>query len=75
IHQLEPWPRSVYTGSIGWLAPSGDLELSIAIRTAVVKGRKALIPFGGAVTWDSNPAAEWAELTHKARAMFEALGV
>jgi para-aminobenzoate synthetase component 1 len=74
IRQLEPWPRSVYTGSVGWIAPCGDLELSIAIRTAVVRGRRALIPFGGAVTWDSDPSSERAELTHKARAMFEALG-
>ncbi|MAW77012.1 MAG: aminodeoxychorismate synthase [Planctomycetes bacterium] len=74
IRQLEPWPRSVYTGSVGWISPCGDMELSIAIRTAVVKGRQALIPFGGAVTWDSDPEAERAELTHKARAMFEALG-
>jgi para-aminobenzoate synthetase component 1 len=75
IRQLEPWPRSVYTGSLGWIAPCGDLELSIAIRTALVRGQRALIPFGGAVTWDSNPSSERAELTHKARAMFDALGI
>ncbi|MEC9476862.1 MAG: anthranilate synthase component I family protein [Planctomycetota bacterium] len=75
IRRLEPWPRSVYTGSVGWIAPDGDLELSIAIRTALVKDGRALIPFGGAVTWDSEPSSERAELTHKARAMFEALGL
>ncbi|MDE0959672.1 MAG: anthranilate synthase component I family protein [Planctomycetota bacterium] len=75
IRQLEPWPRSIYTGSIGWLAPSGDLELSIAIRSALIRGERALIPFGGAVTWDSKPQAERAEIIDKARAMFDALGI
>jgi anthranilate/para-aminobenzoate synthase component I len=75
IRQLEPWPRSIYTGSIGWLAPTGDLELSIAIRSALLRGKRALVPFGGAVTWDSKPQAERVELLDKARAMFEALGI
>ena len=75
IRQLEPWPRSIYTGSIGWLAPTGDLELSIAIRSALIRGKRALVPFGGAVTWDSKPQAERVELLDKARAMFEALGI
>lgn len=75
IRQLEPWPRSVYTGSIGWLAPSGDMELNIAIRTALIRGQRALIPFGGAVTWDSDPDAERDELAHKARTLLAALGI
>ncbi len=75
IRQLEPWPRSVYTGSIGWIAPSGDMELNIAIRTALIRGERALVPFGGAVTWDSDPDAERDELAHKARTMLAALGI
>ncbi len=75
IRQLEPWPRSVYTGSIGWIAPSGDMELNIAIRTALIRGQRALVPFGGAVTWDSDPHSERDELAHKARTMLAALGI
>lgn len=75
IRTLEPWPRSVYTGSIGWLDPCGDMELSIAIRTALLRGQQALVPFGGAVTWDSQPTSERMELHHKARAMFDAVGI
>ena len=75
IRELEPWPRCVYTGSIGWLDSNGDLEFNIAIRTAAVHGDEALIPFGGAVTWDSDCKAESREIGYKAKAMLGALGL
>lgn len=75
IRELEPWPRAVYTGSVGWIDGSGDLEFNIAIRTATIQGSEALIPFGGAITWDSDCHAESREIGHKARAILGALGL
>ena len=75
IRELESWPRAVYTGSVGWIDGSGDLEFNIAIRTATIHGSEALIPFGGAITWDSDCHAESQEIGHKARAILGALGL
>ena len=75
IDELEPTRRGVYTGAIGWLGFDGDLDLNIAIRTIVAKGRRAYFQVGGAVTIDSDPEAEYQETLHKARALFQALGV
>jgi para-aminobenzoate synthetase component 1 len=74
IDELEPTRRGIYTGAIGWLGFNGDFDLNIAIRTIVAKSKKAHFQVGGAVTFDSNPEAEYQETLHKARALFQALG-
>ena len=73
IARLEPFPRRFYTGSFGWLAPGGDLDLAIAIRTVTRVGEVSLVSIGGAVTWDSIPTRELAELEAKGAALFAAL--
>ncbi|MFC2072381.1 aminodeoxychorismate synthase component I [Chloroflexota bacterium] len=73
IDELEPTKRSVYTGSIGYLSFNGDLDLNIAIRTFLVKGRKAYFQVGGAVVYDSDPEAEYQETLDKAKALIDAL--
>jgi len=73
IDELEPTKRSVYTGSIGYLSYNGDLDLNIAIRTFLVKGRKVYFQAGGAVVYDSEPEAEYQETLDKARALIDAL--
>jgi para-aminobenzoate synthetase component 1 len=73
IDELEPTKRSVYTGSIGYLSFGGDLELNIAIRTFLVKGKRAYFQVGGAVTYDSDPETEYQETLDKARALVDAL--
>ncbi len=75
IDELEPTRRSVYTGSIGYLSYSGDIDLNIAIRTFLVKGRKAYFQVGGAVTYDSDPETEYQETLDKARALVDALNM
>jgi para-aminobenzoate synthetase component 1 len=75
IDELEPTKRGIYTGSIGYLSFSGDLDLNIAIRTFLVKGRKAYFQVGGAVTYDSDPEAEYQETLDKARALFQSLNL
>ena len=74
IRRHEPVPRHAYTGSVGWIGPNGDLELSIAIRTVLLTPDATEFSVGGAITWDSTPAAEYDELAAKGEAIFRALG-
>lgn len=75
IDQLEPTRRSVYTGSLGYLSFNGDMDLDIVIRTIIVKDGKAYFQVGGAITYDSDPEAEYIETLDKGRAMMQALGL
>jgi anthranilate/para-aminobenzoate synthase component I len=58
IRRLEPVPRGVYTGAIGYYDFRGRTELSVAIRTAVVTPDSARYHAGGGIVWESDPAAE-----------------
>lgn len=74
IRELEPWPRSIYTGAIGWVAADlAQLELSVAIRTAVCAAGDLRFGVGGGVVWDSCPALEYQETLHKSRAIVDVL--
>jgi para-aminobenzoate synthetase component 1 len=73
IDELEPTARSVYTGAIGRIGFDGSLDLNIAIRTIVVKGRAAYFQAGGGIVADSDPEMEYRETLHKARALRDAL--
>jgi len=68
IDELEPRARGPYTGATGWLGAAGDLDLAIAIRTAVVRGGRMSLSVGGGVVADSTPEGELAETEVKARA-------
>lgn len=73
IEDLEPEPRGPYAGALGWLGWDGALDLSIVIRTFVCAGGRVSFGTGGAVTADSEPAAEYRESLDKARALVAAL--
>jgi para-aminobenzoate synthetase component 1 len=73
IEELEPWPREAYTGAIGLLHPGGDLELGLAIRTAVVAGGVVRYHAGGGIVVDSDPESELAEAWLKTAALRLAL--
>ena len=75
IDELEPTHRSVYTGSLGYLSFNGDMDLDIVIRTIIVKEGRAYFQVGGAITYDSDPEAEYIETLDKGRAMMQALGL
>ncbi len=75
IDELEPVPRDVYTGAIGYLDAAGGLDLSIAIRTAVARGGELHLHAGGGIVADSEPAAELREAEDKLRAFREAWGL
>ena len=69
IDETEPTARGVYTGSIGFICFDGSVCLNIAIRTIIIKNRKAFAQTGGGIVADSDPQAEWAETITKARAL------
>jgi anthranilate/para-aminobenzoate synthase component I len=69
IDETEPTARGVYTGSIGFIGLDGSVCLNIAIRTIIIKNRKAFAQTGGGIVADSDPQAEWAETITKARAL------
>ncbi|MEA2697688.1 MAG: para-aminobenzoate synthetase, partial [Myxococcales bacterium] len=68
IEELEPFRRGPYTGATGWLGAAGDLDLAVAIRTALVRAGRLTLSVGGGIVADSLPAAELAETTAKAAA-------
>ena len=68
IEELEPVRRGPYTGATGWLGAAGDLDLAVAIRTALVRGDRLTLSVGGGIVADSRPAAELAETEAKASA-------
>jgi len=73
IDELEPTRRSVYTGSLGYLSFSGDMDIDIVIRTVLVKDGRAYFQVGGGIVYDSEPEAEYQETLDKGRALMQAL--
>ena len=66
IRELEDSPRGVYTGAIGFIAPTGDATFNVAIRTLVYKNGGLTMGVGGGIVIDSDPATEYAECQLKA---------
>ena len=75
IDELEPVKRGIYSGAIGYLSWSGNMDTAIAIRTAVIKDGTLHIQAGGGIVADSVPATEWEETLNKRRAMFRAVAL
>ena len=69
IDELEPEKRGVYGGGCGYFAANGDMDMCIALRTAVLKDEKLYIQAGGGVVYDSDPQAEFEETVNKANAI------
>lgn len=68
IAALEPVPRGVYCGAVGWVdADRQQGDLNVAIRTFWVDEEQLHFGTGGGITWDSDPDDEWAETELKAR--------
>ena len=72
IEELEPVRRGLYTGSIGWIGYTGDMELNIVIRTAFIQDEMAYIQAGAGIVIDSIPTNEFIESLNKAKAMWQA---
>ena len=68
IRELEPAPRGVYCGSVGWIAPDGRMRLNVAIRTLTLyPDGRAVMNVGGGLVADSTPQGEYEEALWKAR--------
>ncbi|WP_395542145.1 aminodeoxychorismate synthase component I [Neotabrizicola sp. sgz301269] len=67
IREVERAPRGVYCGSVGWMAPDGSADFSVAIRTLSVTGNEIVMNVGGGVVHESTAAGEWEEALWKAR--------
>jgi anthranilate synthase component I len=75
IDELEPVKRGLYSGAVGWLGFNGDMDVAIAIRTAVLKDGKLHVQAAAGIVADSDPQAEWRETLHKMRALLRAADI
>jgi anthranilate synthase component 1 len=75
IDELEPVKRGVYSGAVGYLGFNGDMDVAIAIRTAVLKDGRLHVQAAAGIVADSDPLSEWRETQHKARAILRAAEV
>ena len=73
IAELEPCRRGVYAGCVMYLDFSGNLNSCIAIRTMVVRDKKAYLQVGAGIVADSQPEREWDETMNKAQALLKAV--
>jgi anthranilate synthase component 1 len=69
IDELEPEKRGVYGGGVGYFSAAGDMDMCIALRTAILKDQKLYIQAGGGVVYDSVPEDEYMETVHKSNAI------
>ena len=75
IDEMEPVKRGVYSGAVGYISWSGNLDTAIAIRTAVIKDKTLHIQAGAGIVYDSVPRNEWDETMNKGRAIFRAVAM
>ena len=73
IDEFEPVKRGVYGGAMGYLSWNGNMDMAIAIRTAVIKDETLYVEAGAGIVADSVPEMEWKETMSKARALFQAV--
>jgi len=75
IDELEPVKRGIYSGAVGYISWSGNMDTAIAIRTAVIKDGQLYIQAGAGIVYDSVPENEWHETMSKGRAIFRAVAM
>lgn len=69
IYELEKEKRGIYSGAIGYLSSTGDMDFAIAIRTMIIKNQKCYVQAGAGIVYDSIPENEFYETLNKAKAM------
>jgi len=75
IRGLEPTPRGVYAGAVGYFDYSGNMDTCIAIRTLVIENGVAKIQAGAGIVADSVPSAEFDETVNKAKGLMRAIDI
>lgn len=73
INDFETVKRGVYSGAVGYLSTTGDLDLALAIRTMVLKDGKAHVQAGAGIVYHSEPEKEYEETLNKAKALLEVI--
>ena len=73
IRDLEPEARGPYAGTVGYVGLDGAMDMCITIRTVVLVNGRAYVQSGAGIVMDSDPATEYEECMHKARALHKAL--
>ena len=73
IDEFEPVKRGVYGGAMGYLSWNGNMDMAIAIRTAVIKDGMLHVQAGAGIVADSEPEKEWEETMNKGRALIAAV--
>lgn len=73
IEELEPEKRGIYAGSVGYVSFQGNMDMAIAIRTAVLRDREVFVQAGAGIVADSVPQREWEETLNKAKALMKAV--
>jgi len=73
IDELEPIKRGIYSGAVGYISFTGNMDTAIAIRTAIIKDKTLHIQAGAGIVYDSIPENEWNETMNKGRAIFKAV--
>jgi len=75
IDELEPVKRCIYGGAVGYFSWYGNMDMAIAIRTAVIQDGQLHVQAGGGIVADSEPELEWEESMNKGRAIFKAVEI
>jgi len=73
IEELENERRGIYAGSVGYISFQGNMDMAIAIRTAVYRDREIFVQAGAGIVADSIPEKEWEETVNKAKALMKAI--
>jgi anthranilate synthase component 1 len=73
IDELEPGPREIYAGAVGYFSFNGACDFAIAIRSLFLNGTKAYLQSGAGIVMDSIPENEWSETEQKANAILSSL--
>jgi anthranilate synthase component 1 len=75
IEKLEPTTRGIYSGAVGYIDYSGNLDVCIAIRTLVLENKTAKIQAGAGIVADSIPTLEFEETVNKAQALLKTIEI
>jgi anthranilate synthase component 1 len=75
IEELENQRRGIYAGAVGYISFDGNMDMAIAIRTALVLGNEVFVQAGAGIVADSDPEKEWWETVNKAKALMKAISM
>jgi len=73
IEDLEDFKRGIYSGAVGYFSYGGDMDVAIALRTLILKGKTAYLQAGAGIVYDSVPETEFEEVQNKLKVLKEAL--